>query len=319
MKNTVLFQKSNGEYVLLPMMTIGDIHEIIFWRTTLTKTSPSASLEEKKAKEQESRLWVKLFLKNKFPELNEYDREAAFITVYQVSIVRSIDRLPASCPRCKSTNPYVIDMQQKSDRSFHVTFPADNLLWKVNFRLPSTIGGTDGGPETLEILGKEQYQAEELEEYGIEPTYGDECLVDGERVPWDPTQDFTVLYHEDKTKYPIQELPDDMKSTLRVHMKEYNSFFKHKSFTPFVVNASYRCKCGFRTESKITSVYDFLMKTLSDELAESQFFADYSMAVALSETGVMNATELSNLNRIEFSIIQGIAIKRSENNKEKQG
>lgn len=320
MENIVLFQKSSGEHVLLPLMSIQELHEIIYWRTSFTKTAPGATDEEIESQKAKNRLWVQAFLKKKFPELNEYDREAAFMAVYQASIAKSISKIPASCPRCQKTNTYIIDMSKSTDRELSTTIDAGGVEYRINYRLPTTVGGTDGGPESLQVLGFTEYTVDELEEYGITPDYGDEISRNSDpntRHPWSPLEDFDILFHKDESKIPLGDLDPETKRQISVHIKNFGQhLLTEKAMSPISVITRYRCPCGFKSIRKLTNVHDFLMETTTDSIGESELVADYQMAVSLGELGVMSAAELKSLNRLEFGLIKGIMINRLKERKQ---
>lgn len=297
---TILFKKSDGEVVLLPFLTLGQLNDLYIWRASHGKYSEIA--KEKLSEHIETgQLWINKYLEDLFPDMTPFDREAAFITVYGPSVGKEEVRVQAGCPSCGKTTQMIYNMRQDLEREFYVDIP--NSAYRVHFKTPSTPGGKDGGPSHLSEIDFIDYTKEEAEADGIRPTFNDEITTSTGRIPYTPLLEWSVLHHKDTRRVPLEEVDAEDKKVIAKYIDTFQmTRFKAFSSQPFKVPLRFRCNCGFRDIRTMTRVYEFLMTAISPN-ATHHFMPFIEMSVLFAEKGIVSVEEYKKLTYLESSMI----------------
>lgn len=276
--NTIPFTTSAGEIISIPEIDLQTTHDIYFWRSTAARGM----------NEEERMKWTKNLLQVIYPTLTPYDREMAFMTSWAYSMGSSRIRLSTTCPVCGESCSYVSSINGDRDRQYRIVIPkTGELQYTVNYRTPSEVAGNDGGPDTVSIEGYEFYEVDEFDAETF-PELGDDCLLRGQRVKYNPFYGDIPVWKKINVSLPIRELPDDVRQEIMNYLTTYNSTsFTDFSAKPIEVTTRIRCSCGYDHTGKIHRVHDFLQYCLAENAVASAQ-ADYGTIANLSHAGYMS-------------------------------
>lgn len=302
---------SSGVDILVDDLLIGDFHELMRWKIG-SKGYPYSEREQ----------WLKLWLKEKFPNLSEYDREYAFLAAFSSGKGAEVHKYTSTCPKCKAQTELntMVDFRKalKNDRVLKIEMKdGDTLNFTIIFKNPER-ANEPCVPETVIDHRYIDYTMDELTSAGLKLNIDDLIEQGGQELIYTGSEIITPetiickRYREEPV--PWAELHEDEQKEIMTFLREYHkdTIVDHSKAT---INGQFhfKCACGYTVSSRINRALEILDTIITTD--ESGLVSDVVSAMTWTSDSNVSFEDYKKMNYFEWAMVR-LALKKQNDAKQ---
>lgn len=300
---------SSGDEFLVDDLLIGDFHELMRWK-----------IGSREQPYEERKLWLKLWLKEKFPNLSEYDREYAFLAAFSSGKGRETHNYVSTCPRCKGspkTNTSV-DLRRtfKKSRFLEIEMKDNGILnFTIIFKNPER-PNEPCVPETVIDHRYKDYSLESLAEAGLKLNINDLIEQDGQEIIYTGMEIITpetiICKRVRPEPVPWAELHEDEQKEIMTFLREYHkdTIVEHSKATIKGI-FEFECpSCGYKIKNNITRAIEVIDTIIPTD--ETGLMIDIAGMLSWTSDSNISFEDYKKMNYFEWTMVRTALKKQNE-------